>query len=694
MKRLYGKVLLCALGLSVGYSCLCESAAGGFTGKIPCVQTREQVVALFPKTVEEIQLRVDEAMVGVQIGLDAILNQPADTRTFDSTVRAEDQLTIVVSSLIFILELTTMTHPDSAMRDAARQGMLKLNAFLIDKLSLNRGLYRAFCEYVHNQRGEILTPEQRLYLEKSLHNFELSGLGLPDAKLYEVKALYKELSEVGLQFETAINNSLDTIAIERSGLDGLEDEFIEGLPRNAEGQCILSVNPPTYHVILEHCKVAKTREAMWVAFHNRAYPKNEEVLKRFIALRGQLATLLGFPSFAHLSLVDQMAKSPERVRAFLEDLRVKSLAKYTQELELWTEKLPEGVSRTSSGDIYPWDLFYIKESYKKEHFSIDEQKLKEYFPVQRTLDALLSIYEQFLGLEFRQESGLGLWHEDVRYIAAYARDGKLLGHILLDLFPRDFKYSHACQGGAIPAVRTLSGDYYPAVIFIIANFPKETPAQPALLSFNSVSTFFHEFGHAMHALLGATDMAGLSGTSTPTDFVETPSQMFEEWLYDPAVLQRVSCHYKTGEPLDDATINCLCKLKSFESGLFVQGQSSLARFALDCFSAKQVRNVGGLMESVDKLYKPGIARDERDHLECAFGHLVGYGARYYSYLWSKIFAVDLFCAIKHEGLFDPAVGKRFATQVLGRGGSMDPELFMTEFLGRAPSSASFFNTLD
>ncbi len=659
------------------------------------VENRDAVLALFPKTVREIERRVDDTIWEVQKGIDSIVERTPYKRTFDDTVRAEDQLLGQAHTLSALLHLVNMTNPDEALREAAQRGSLKLHAFLIDSIEMNRDLYRAFNEYAEGAgKSEALTDEQRRYLEESLRGFERHGLGLPDEKLKEAIALKKELSELEIVFDSNINKSLNTITVDRRALEGLDESFIESLKRDKEGGYILGVDMPTYTAISEHCTVASTREALWVARENRAYPENEPVLKRIIALRDQLARLLGFPSFAHLNLDDQMAKTPERVQAFLEEMRVKSLAKSLQELALWKKELPDGIESSPSGQIYPWDMAFIKASYKKKHLALDEQRLKEFFSVQRTVDELLSLYEHFLGLEFRQETVAGLWHEDVRYIAAYRQDGVLLGHLLLDLFPRDFKYTHACEMTLVHSTVALEGFYYPAVIAVIANFPKATASQPALLSFRDVETFFHEFGHAMHALLGATSMIGFSGTNTRHDFVETPSQMFEEWLYDPIVLRRVSCHYKTGEPLDDDTIERMCKQKHFDKGTFAQRQVGLALFALNCFAAGEVKDLTALRQRINKLVSPDIVYDERAHFECSFGHLTGYAARYYSYLWSKVFAVDLFSFIKHHGLFSAEVGRSFVEQILGHGGAVEPAELMKNFLGREPSSASFFSEFE
>lgn len=649
----------------------------------------------FPKNTRDIERRIDDTIWTVQKELDAILEKPQHKRTFENTIRATDLLVGHISEVGALLSLMHMVHPDAEIRESAYQGLLKLEAFAIDIISTNKKLYTAFKEYAQeNGAQEALTAEQRFYLQEQISDFERSGLGLPDAQLEKVRSIQKELAQLTLDFESNINKDTRTILATPDQLTGLSSEFVEHLAKDEQGLCVLRCDRPTFFIIMKHCTNEEIRENFWITYENRAYPENEVVLKKIIALRDRLAHILGFESYAHLNISNEMAKTPERVSEFLASLQSAAHAKAHEELALWSKNLPDGVSLTARGEIMPWDMEFIKEHYKKTYLSVDEQKVKEYFPVQRTIDELLSLYEHFLGIEFRQEHIEGLWHEDVRYITAFNSNGELLGHLLLDLFPRDFKYTHACELTLVQTVCKQDGTRIPAIIAIIANFPKASSSTPALIPFDEVKTFFHEFGHAMHALLGATEMIGFSGTATKHDFVETPSQMFECWLSESEVLKRVSSHYKTGEPLDNDTILQLVRLDRFDSGNFVIRQAGLARFALACFAAGEEKDFNTIKkESYHRLNRGLIFAEDREHFECSFGHLTGYGARYYCYLWSKVFAIDLFSYIKEQGLFNAEVGKKFVETILSKGGSVDPEILMQNFLGRAPSQEAFLQNL-
>ena len=244
----------------------------------------------------------------------------------------------------------------------------------------------------------------------------------------------------------------------------------------------------------------------------------------------------------------------------------------------------------------------------------------------------------------------------------------------------------------IPSVK--SSEHKPGVVIVIANFPKATSDRPALLKHNDVETFFHEFGHAMHGLLGRTKLASLSGTNVKTDFVEVPSQMFEEWMWDKDMLKLVSSHYKTGDPLSDDLIDKKISLKKFGTGYFLTRQCWLASLALEFFKSGSNKDTDKIVRDFYKKYIKHVSFDDKDnHFQFSWGHLTGYGARYYSYMWSKVFSLDLFYKIKEHGLLDGAIGNQFVSKVIGRGGSTEPDNLLRDFLGREPNQKAFLKDM-
>jgi len=400
-----------------------------------------------------------------------------------------------------------------------------------------------------------------------------------------------------------------------------------------------------------------------------------------------------------------MAKNPEIAKTFLESLHEKASKKAQTEFKKLCCDLPESVELTilrqaplqklgtqqdDRGKINAWDLNYVKNQFKKKHFNIDAQKIAEYFPAEKTIKKLLTIYGTFLNLKFEVSEIQNLWHEDTTLITVYNKsNNKLLGYLIVDMHPRKNKYGHACQMTIVPAIKEQG----PCLAIVVANFPKSTATKPSLLQLKDVETFFHELGHALHAILGRTAIASFSGTHVKTDFVEIPSQMLEEWLSDKTILKKISSHYQTGEPLDDTTIENILKLKQFDSGDFLQRQCYLSILALEYFAPGADKNPKELRAHLINKMRPQIAYDENDNMYASFGHLSGYGAKYYSYMWSKVYALDMFSKIKEYGLLNPEIGQRYVDEVLAKGGSVDPNILIKNFLERKPSQQAFLQDL-
>jgi|SRR5579872_994390 len=655
-----------------------------------------EVIALFPKNVQEIKDHTKHYLASALKALNEIIALDDAQRTFENTVQAIDFVGCLSDLAIHdnVVGLVKELYPDDAMRQEAQNAAQEIQVFWIDNVSDNKKLYQAFKAYVEgNGRGAFLTPEQRYYINESMKSFKRAGLELPDAERAKLSALKKELADLALQFETNIAQDASIITVKHDGLQGLEDDYIATLKSNEQGDYILGVDYPTVSMVMQNCTVEATRKALKNAFDNRAYPINEEVLKSIVAKRDQLAHMLGFASYAAFQLENQMAGSVERVQTFLSDLFARSSYKVAQEMKELTADLPVGVSLTSAGKVKPWDLAYLQAAYKKKYLSLDERVIAQYFPVQKTIDGLFAIYEQFFGIQFKEVSAQNTWHEDVRLVEVYSADGATLhGYIFLDLYPRPNKYSHAAHGSIVPATMH-QGTWIPSVSLVMANFPKATADKPALFTRNDVSTFFHEFGHALHAMLGRTELAGQAGTHVKRDFVELPSQMLEEWLWDRQILKMVSGHYKTGEPLSDELIDAIVKLKTFDTGNFVQRQVMLSAIALNYYLTGADKDLYAILRTANSTYRPQVAWSDTDHFYASWGHLTGYAAGYYGYLWSRVYAQDVFEQIKQHGLLDHTIGQKYIDTIIGRGGSADPNQLLYDFLGREPRSDAFFKDL-
>jgi thimet oligopeptidase len=653
----------------------------------------KDVLNLFPSSVEDVKNRIEYCKNIAQDGLLKILNIKQEDRTFNNTVRALDDLENQFSVGSHALSSYEMVCPDKDIRDACHNASIELSQFAVQTF-FNKDIYTAFIQYLDNQgKVESLNKEEKYFLEESLKDFKRSGFDLPQEKFEKVKEIKKELSQLGLEFDKNINTDNSFIEVDEKDLTGMEPDFVNSLKKTDEGKIILKCDYPTYFGVMDNCTNSDVRKKFYFLFQNRAYPQNIEILNSIINKRDQLAKLLGYESFASLDLDSEMVKTPKRSREFLNGLALKTMLKMQKEFDVLNSSLPEGVTLDENGKMSSWDYRFVNESYKKKHFNVDETKIAEYFPVDNTINKIFEIYQKFLSLKFETVLVDGLWDKDVKVVNVYDKESdNLKGILFLDLFPRENKYSHACMIDLVPTYKYKEKDV-PSVIMVIGNFPKATKEKPALLKHNDVETFFHEFGHAMHGLLGKTELAGFSGTNVKRDFVEMPSQMFEEWLFDKDILKMVSSHYKTGESLPEALIDKKIELKKFDSGYFVTRQCVLSLISLNYFSEGENKDTDNIQKELYEKYLKQVRFEPDAHFQAAFGHLVGYAAKYYGYMWSKVFALDMFYKVKKEGLLNPQAGNRVVKLALSRGGSVDPDIILKEFLGREPNQEAFLKDL-
>lgn len=656
-----------------------------------CVSSAQDLAGLFPKTVGEVAKNQKRAEKLIDQVVEQILAVPPSERTFENTALVYDRIVMDLDAIGGGLLALKELSPVAELRDAAQKAMIALNQVANQKLALNPEIYRAFQEYMNcGAKAETLADNQRYFLQETMAGFERAGLSLPQSQLLQVRALIDELDQISQQFAVNIASDQSKVAVSGDQLSGLPADFIESLPKGADGNYLLGCDYPTFMRVIKHCQNSDTRKKIFQAFNRRAYPENEAVLAKLIAKRDELSHLLGFASYAHLDLDSQMVQTPERALEFLKGVQQAAMAKAKVEIDALKQNLPESVILVD-GKIAPWDLPFLQTAIRLRDLNIDEQLVAEYFVLEPTLKALFKIYEQFFGLRLVKANVHGLWSDEVQAVEVYnANDNQLLGYLLLDLFPRPNKYSHAAAFMVVPAVLPGEGSpFCPAVGVVMANFPRPSNGKPALMTHYDVNTFFHEFGHALHGLLGRTELVSQSGLRVKVDFVELPSQMLEDWLKDPAILTQISAHYLTGEPLPNELAHKLVNLERFDAGYATCRQLSFGLLSLALFGPGPSKDIQAIKKSLWVELMPYLVWDEDNRFEASFGHLTDYGAKYYGYLWSKVFAKDLFAMIKAQGLLNPAAGQAYVDKILSQGGQKDPNLLLVDFLGREPSQEAF-----
>ena len=652
------------------------------------ISSREYISKAFPSSVEEIDVRVEEAKKAALNQINNLIN--SKEKSWSTVAASLDRLTDIIDVVENALEVLINVHPDEKIRKAAGIGSISLQEFFIENIKMNKALVDLFKDYSTNfAPKENLSITQKYFISQQLESFKNYGSDLTEEKQDQLKRLLKDEVSLAEQFTVNIADDIKTLKFKKDDLKGLSQHFIKTL-KKVGPDFILKINKPNYLVVMENCAVSETRKKVYRAFNNRAYPKNKQVLTKLLNIRDDIAELLGFKDYAHLDLENNMAKNPETVYQFLNQVLIKSQVKEKKEFELWLKELPGSVQLTSEGKVEPWDVRYLKTQFKKKHL-IDKNEVKEYFSLENVIKQMLFIYGKFFDLKFDFYESKNLWDKEVQIIEVHKKDDLLLGYVLLDLYPRDNKFSNACQFTVVSSIKNVSVSC-PALTVVIANFPKSTAYEPSLLNLEDVELLFHEFGHAVHALLGRTELYTFSGINVKIDFLELPSQILENWLHDKDILKMVSKNYKTSKPLSDNQIDQVMQFVKFDSGERVTSYISNCLLSLDLHKSGHDKDLDGILKQ-DQETSNHIAFDPETHFWALFGHLPDYKASYYSYLWSEIFAKDIFAVIQKEGLLNPEAGKKYSDSVLLPGGSKDPNQLLFNYLGREPNQKAYFKAL-
>lgn len=658
--------------------------------------------ALFPKTTDEVKQLQDAAKAKATAALERIIATDPASLSYQHVVRAVDLAQTDFSVAQSIANVVKETAVEASLRDVAMEAVIDLEAFGIDKFSSNKALYAVLKKYNDEKRAsETLTPQQSYCLDETLAELRRKGLELDAEKFEESVRLQKRIAELGTQFDKNIADDKSQVLASAEELKGVPEGVVGGLSKDeASGKYILKMDYPTFFGVMQNCEVAETRRAMAAAFDTRAHPANLDVLHEVISLRNELAQVLGFESFSHLDLSNKMAKHPKAVDEFITSLVPRLQKKWALERQRLVEVgLPESVKLDENGDFYSYDVAFVMNQYKKKFLNVDEVAISEYFPLESTIDALFNIYERFFDISFERSTENLFWHESLTTLTVRSKkDNALLGHIVLDLFPREGKFTHACCAGIVPPVKRDDGTFAPALAVVLANFPKATADKPALFKHSDVETFFHEFGHAIHYLSGRSEVASYAGYAVKMDLVELPSQMLEEWLWERPILRLVTRHYKTGEPLPDTLIDAKLASKTAFSGRDMLRQLQFATLSLEIFgaqfAAQKPLDSTRLMLEVQERIMNGIRYNPDSRFQCSFGHLIGYSASYYGYAWSDVYSADVFTYIlERDGLLSAELGRRYTECIIGVGGARDPNDMLRDFLGREPTSDAFLKRL-
>ena len=639
-------------------------------------------------TAEMIEKESQAALERADEVLAKMIAVPHESRTFENTMLPLNEIGHDLGVTFGRYGFMGYVSSDEAMRDVARSQEEAMSKWGVD-LGFREDVYEAIKAYAESPAAEKLKGERARLMEFTMRDYRRNGFDKDAATRDKIKELRTRLVELSTAFEKTLAEWEDGIELPPDRATGLSENYLAGLEKKENGNYWVSLDYPDLFPFMDNAVDEELRRELIRRSWNEGYPDNVARLEEAIALRTKIAELLGYPSWAHYVLEVRMAKDPDTVLAFLSDLREKVRPKLAADVAAMKASFG---SQDTNGNVDYWDWRYYNNVQMLNEYSVDQKKVSEYFPLQRVLDGMFDITQAMFGLEYEEVEGAQTWHPDVQLFEV--RDSKtneFIGHFYTDLFPREGKYGHAAAFPLRGSGLDPNGKRRAPVSAIVANFTKPTPDAPSLLTHDEVETLFHEFGHILHQVLTRAELDRFAGSSTEQDFVEAPSQNLEHWIWEPTVLDRFAAHYQTGEKFPREMIDGLVAAKNLNSGIKWLRQVFYATLDMTYHGPGETKDTTKILAELHPIC--GFAAMEDTHFQAGFGHLFGYDAAYYGYLWSKVYGDDMYTAFEEGGILNPEVGMRYRQEIYERGGALDGMDLVRNFLGREPNNKAFLEDL-
>ena len=627
------------------------------------------------------RLAAHEAALGALLAVQGPRTPENSLRLFDAAI---EQLNLAGAQAGVLNSVAA----DKAVRDQAQQEAQRV-AQAGSALSLNRAVYEALAAIDLDVPGALdgASPATRHFVQRTLLGYRLAGVDKDQATRDLLQSLHEKVTRLSLEFSRNIQEGGKTIEATAAELDGLPADFIARHEQAADGSITLTTDPPDMQPVMTFASNAALRERMFLSYNTRAYPANKKILEQLLATRQQIASVLGFRSWADLATADQMMGSAANVRTFIAKLNEASLDGARRELELILDFTRKRQPELAAIDITSRAYWY--EQFRRSAFEFDSQSVRPYFPYAQVEAGVLETAARLFKIEFRPSTAPA-WHPDVS-VFEVLDGGRRVGRFYLDMHPREGKDKWF---SAAPIVTGVRGSALPEAA-LICNFPSATNDDPGLLQYSDVVTYFHEFGHLMHAILGGqTEWAGISGFATEGDFIEVPSQMLEEFFRVEKLLQAFAKHYQTGETLPSSAISKMKLAGAFGRADWVRSQLYYTTLSLDLHD----QDPAGLdLDSTTKRLYESLQPWtwlEGNRMYASFGHLTGYSSNYYTYAFDKVIALDFFAQFDPHDLLGCEAGSRYRKAVLEQGGSKPGRQMVRDFLGRDEEFAAFSQWLN
>lgn len=644
---------------------------------------------------EHVEPAIDKILADSRATIEQLLSNQQQP-TWDSLVLPMDELSARLGEAWSPVSHLNAVCNNPELRTAYEACLPKLSEFWTE-LGQNRALFEAYQSLANSPDAKQLSTAQQTILDNELRDFRLSGIDLPPEQQKRYGEIQKRLSELSSTFS---NNLLDATQAwtkhitDEQDLAGLTDSAKQQMAQAAQDKdldgWLITLEFPSYYAVMTYADDRNLREEVYRAYSTRASDQgpnagqldNSPIMEEILDLRVELAKLLGFNNYSELSLSTKMAESTQQVLNFLQDLTQRSKPFAEQDLA----ELKAFAQEHQVTDLNSWDVGYFSEKLREQRYSISEEELRAYFPIDKVLSGMFNIVEKLYGVQINELTDFDSWHPDVR-LFEITENGQHVGRFFFDLYARAHKRGGAWMDGARDQYRDSKGQLINPIAYLVCNFTPASEGKPALLTHDEVTTLFHEFGHGLHHMLTRIEFAGVSGINgVAWDAVELPSQFMENWCWEPEGLALISGHYQTQEVLPKALLDRMLAARNFQSGLMMvrQLEFSLFDFELHCShgDGRSVLDVlNAVREQVAVMVPPSWNRFAN-----SFAHIFagGYAAGYYSYKWAEVLSADAFSRFEEEGVLNPETGRAFRDSILAKGGSQSPMQLFIEFRGREP----------